>query len=101
MTKAIYYHAGCAICVEAERSLLPLLDRKQVNIEVVHLDVLVTEELGARAGEFARRWLAGRGIDEADISQGHCSYCHSEIATAEVAEAIRLHGHYILPLEGC
>ena len=37
MTKAIYYHAGCAICVEAERSLLPLLDRKQVNIEVVHL----------------------------------------------------------------
>ena len=23
MTKAIYYHAGCAICVEAERSLLP------------------------------------------------------------------------------
>lgn len=67
----------------------------------LHFDVLVTEELGARAGEFARRWLARRGIDEADISQGHCSYCHSEIATAEVAEAIRLHGHYILPLEGC
>uniref|UniRef100_UPI000938F45E hypothetical protein n=1 Tax=Pseudomonas aeruginosa TaxID=287 RepID=UPI000938F45E len=37
MTKAIYYHAGCAICVEAERSLLPLLDHKQVDIEVVHL----------------------------------------------------------------
>ncbi|MDF5939757.1 thioredoxin family protein [Pseudomonas aeruginosa] len=33
----MYYHAGCAICVEAERSLLPLLDRKQVDIEVVHL----------------------------------------------------------------
>lgn len=52
----------------------------------LHFDVLVTEELGARAGEFARRWLAGRGIDEADISQGHCSYCHSEIATTEVAK---------------
>ncbi|EOU9585504.1 glutaredoxin family protein [Pseudomonas aeruginosa] len=25
------------MCVEAERSLLPLLDRKQVDIEVVHL----------------------------------------------------------------
>ncbi|HEK0151266.1 TPA: thioredoxin family protein [Pseudomonas aeruginosa] len=37
MTKAIYYHAGCAICVEAERSLLPLLDRHQVDVEVVHL----------------------------------------------------------------
>ncbi|MFO6333663.1 DUF2024 family protein, partial [Pseudomonas aeruginosa] len=26
----------------------------------LHFDVLVTEELGARAGEFARRWRAGR-----------------------------------------
>ncbi|HBP6462325.1 TPA: thioredoxin family protein [Pseudomonas aeruginosa] len=37
MSKAIYYHAGCSICVEAERSLLPLLDSKQVEVEVVHL----------------------------------------------------------------
>ncbi len=37
MSKAIYYHAGCPICVEAERSLLPLLDSKQVEVEVVHL----------------------------------------------------------------
>ena len=35
MTKAIYYHAGCAICVEAERSLLPLLDRKQVDFQII------------------------------------------------------------------
>ncbi|AGI23464.1 thioredoxin family protein [Pseudomonas sp. MT3] len=34
MSKAIYYHAGCAVCVEAERTLLPLLNR---DVEVVHL----------------------------------------------------------------
>ncbi len=34
MSNAIYYHAGCPVCVEAERALLPLLNRK---VEVVHL----------------------------------------------------------------
>ncbi|MDF5977595.1 thioredoxin family protein [Pseudomonas aeruginosa] len=32
-----HLHTPAAICVEAERSLLPLLDRKQVDIEAVHL----------------------------------------------------------------
>lgn len=34
----------------------------------LHFDVLVTEELGARAGEFARRWLAGRPISARGIA---------------------------------
>jgi len=34
MSKAVYYHAGCPVCVEAERALLPLLNRE---VEVVHL----------------------------------------------------------------
>lgn len=37
MSHAIYYHAGCPVCVEAERTLLPLLDSRQLNVEVVHL----------------------------------------------------------------
>ncbi|EPJ8782419.1 thioredoxin family protein [Pseudomonas aeruginosa] len=54
MTKAIYYHAGCAICVEAERSLLPLLDRHQVDVEVVHLAehsarIAEAEEVGVKS----------------------------------------------------
>lgn len=36
MNKAVYYHAGCPVCVEAERALLPLLNR-EVEVEVVHL----------------------------------------------------------------
>ena len=37
MSHARYYHAGCPVCVEAERSLLPLLDTGKVDVEVVHL----------------------------------------------------------------
>lgn len=36
MTQARYYHAGCPVCVEAERTLLGLLDSK-VQVEIVHL----------------------------------------------------------------
>ena len=37
MSRARYYHAGCPVCVEAERNLLPLLDTGKVDVEVVHL----------------------------------------------------------------
>ncbi|MGV8844787.1 MAG: thioredoxin family protein [Pseudomonas sp.] len=36
MTTARFYHAGCAVCVSAEQTLLTLLD-PQVKVEVVHL----------------------------------------------------------------
>lgn len=35
--KAIFYHAGCPVCVEAERSLASALDPKRYAVEVVHL----------------------------------------------------------------
>lgn len=36
-TKAIFYHAGCPICVEAEQSLASALDSDRYSIEIVHL----------------------------------------------------------------
>jgi len=36
-TKAIFYHAGCPVCVEAEQSLTDALDRNRYAVEVVHL----------------------------------------------------------------
>lgn len=36
-TKAIFYHAGCAVCVAAEQGILPALDANRFDIEVVHL----------------------------------------------------------------
>ena len=35
--KAIFYHAGCPICLDAERRILDLIDTKKFQVEVVHL----------------------------------------------------------------
>ena len=37
MTKATFYHAGCPVCVDAERSIAEALDPKRFDVEVVHL----------------------------------------------------------------
>ncbi|MEI3607940.1 thioredoxin family protein [Pseudogracilibacillus sp. SE30717A] len=37
MSKAIFYHAGCPICVEAEQMVLDYLDKSKTTTEVVHL----------------------------------------------------------------
>ena len=35
--KATFYHAGCAVCVDAERQFAESLDRSRFNVEIVHL----------------------------------------------------------------
>ena len=37
MARAIFYHAGCPVCVEAERVVVDVLDRTKADPEVVHL----------------------------------------------------------------
>lgn len=37
MSKAIFYHAGCPVCVDAEQAVLGYLDPSKVNLEIVHL----------------------------------------------------------------
>lgn len=34
---AIFYHAGCAVCVEAEQNVAQALDRSRYRLEIVHL----------------------------------------------------------------
>lgn len=46
MSKAVFYHAGCPICVEAEQQIVHSLDPAKYNIEIVHLG-----EDGGRLGE--------------------------------------------------
>lgn len=36
-TKATFYHAGCPVCVEAERTVVEALDRTRYDVEIVHL----------------------------------------------------------------
>lgn len=35
--KAVFYHAGCPVCVSAEQSVLGALDTHRYDVEVVHL----------------------------------------------------------------
>lgn len=35
--KAVFYHAGCPVCVEAERTLAEALDPNRYDVEIVHL----------------------------------------------------------------
>ena len=44
--KAIFYHAGCPVCVEAERNVANAIDPARYRVEIVHLG-----EDKARIGE--------------------------------------------------
>ena len=46
MSKAIFYHAGCPVCVEAEQQVAQSLDPAKYDVEIVHLG-----EVGGRLGE--------------------------------------------------
>ncbi|RYD38990.1 MAG: hypothetical protein EOP85_16730, partial [Verrucomicrobiaceae bacterium] len=34
---AVFYHAGCPVCVEAEQSVAQSLDPARFDVEIVHL----------------------------------------------------------------
>jgi len=36
-TKALFYHAGCPVCVEAEQKLAHAIDRNKYDLQIVHL----------------------------------------------------------------
>ena len=46
---AVFYHAGCPVCVAAEHQVLELIDRNKVNLEVVHLGEAKNRLAGAKA----------------------------------------------------
>lgn len=37
MSKAVFYHAGCPVCVEAEQAVAYALDPAKHQVEIVHL----------------------------------------------------------------
>jgi glutaredoxin len=45
-TSAIFYHAGCPVCVDAERQVALALDSNRYQVEIVHLG-----EKKSRVGE--------------------------------------------------
>lgn len=37
MSKAVFYHAGCPVCVEAEANVAEAIDKGKYSVEIVHL----------------------------------------------------------------
>jgi glutaredoxin 3 len=37
MSKAVFFHAGCPVCVAAEQQVVNAVDRSKYEVEVVHL----------------------------------------------------------------
>ena len=37
MARAVFYHAGCSVCLEAERQVADSLDPSKYDVEHVHL----------------------------------------------------------------
>lgn len=48
-TKAVFYHAGCPVCVAAETQVAGALDPARYDVEIVHLG-----QARARVGEAER-----------------------------------------------
>lgn len=53
-TKAVFYHAGCPVCVAAEENVARALDPARFELEVVHLGrdkhrVAEAERLGVKS----------------------------------------------------
>jgi len=36
-TSAIFYHAGCPVCIEAEQQVVEALDSARYDVKIVHL----------------------------------------------------------------
>lgn len=54
MTKALFFHAGCPVCVSAEQQFAAALDPARYQVEVVHLGeqkarVAEAERLGVKS----------------------------------------------------
>jgi glutaredoxin len=37
MSKAVFYHAGCPVCIEAEKKVAEAIDKDKYLVEIVHL----------------------------------------------------------------
>lgn len=53
-SKAVFYHAGCPVCIDAEQQFADALDRSKYTVEVVHFGtqrerIAEAEKLGVKS----------------------------------------------------
>jgi hypothetical protein len=67
----------------------------------LHFDVLIENNDPELAKSYARRFLEQQGVQDEDIAQDRCLFCHVEPSNPQVAAAISEQGYFILKLQGC
>ena len=67
----------------------------------LHFDVLIENNDPELAKSYARQFLDEQGVQDEDIAQDICRFCHVEPSNPQVAEAIDKQGYFILKLQGC
>lgn len=73
---ATFYHAGCPVCVEAEQSILNLVDKSRFDVKVVHL--------GNDRARIAEAESAGVKSVPALVSGGHALHINFGASLADL-----------------
>lgn len=70
---------------------------------VMHFDVLVPAEGHnlQQVLDFARRYVAGKGLPTFGLDAHACHFCHTEYGAAEARQAIERDGFAIIELAHC
>jgi hypothetical protein len=75
--KATFYHAGCAVCVDAEQRLARALDPAEYAVEIVHL--------GEQPGRIAEAAAAGVKSVPALVMEGTPYHINFGAALSDLA----------------
>ena len=67
----------------------------------MHFDVFTAVKDDKKAVEYAKQWLTSIGEGDATVTSRECSFCHSQSAPSNVADAINKDGYFIYKMEGC
>lgn len=76
MKKAVFYHAGCPVCVSAEQQVAGALDRAKYDVSVVHL--------GTNKGAIAEAERAGVKSVPALVIDGSAFHINFGAAIADL-----------------
>lgn len=69
----------------------------------MHFDILVPDA-GKQLDQvlqFGKRYLAAKGLPDHDLSARECRFCHIEIASVPVQQAVEADGFAVIELENC
>ena len=66
-----------------------------------HFDVVVKNATQDEVESYAKAYLKAIGVEDAQIVQERCQFCHEELADQDTINSIENNGYYIILMQGC